>query len=538
MLWACLLLPRLALDDVLRRHPDPDAPLALVTGPVHKRVVHDCNDAARAAGLYPGQGLLAAQALLPRLPTVERDPARDAALRRFLAAWAYRYSSLVTLEGGDETPGTPDVQGCTSGAGGRARPGLDPGTPGTPAIVLEVEASLGLFGPWPRFEAQLRADLVALGITHRIAMAPTPLGACLLAAASDGVALADPQHLRHALGRVPLAQARLPGRQASDSGRNRADGARTSDLVADLASMGIRQLRQLLALPRDGLGRRFGAPLLLHLDRLLGDAPDPRAWYRPPDVFDARVELAYEVTHHPALLFPLRRLVNDLAAYLAGRDGGVQRFVVALEHEPIARESPGERDLGGPAHTPKHTEVVVGLLAAERDPARLFELARARLERTAIPAPVHGVRLLARELPPFVPAGRDLFDPRPAQALPWDALRERLRARLGADALYQLRSHPDPRPEHAQQRTPQLLREPDLLDLPPRPTWLLPQPHPLRDPAPQVLAGPERIESGWWDGEDVRRDYYVLRTTQGQLAWAYRPAGESDGGWMLHGWFA
>lgn len=541
MLWACVLLPRLALDGVLRRHPDPGRPIALVTGPAQRRVLHDCNDAARAAGLYPGQGLLAAQALLPvfdvhgctsaaggrarpgldpgmpgAVATVEHAPSRDAALRRFLAAWAYRYSSLVALEGED------DVHGCTSGAGGRACPGLDPGMPEAPAILLEVEASLGLFGPWPRFEAQLRADLAALGFTHRIALAPTPLGACLLAATNDGIALTDPAHLRHALGRVPLAQARLPG----------------SNTVDGLASMGIRQLRQLFALPRDALGRRFGAPLLGHLDRLLGVAPDPREWYRPPDVFDARIELAHAVEHHPALLFPLRRLVHDLGAYLAGRDGGVQRFVIALEHEPIRRESPGERDSGGPADTPDHTEVVVGLLGAERDPARLFDLARLRLEHTSVPAPVHGLRLIARELPPFVPAGRDLFDPRPAQALPWEALRERLRARLGAASVYQLRGHADPRPEQSQHRCLQLAREPDPLDLPPRPTWLLPQPLPLRGPAPEVLAGPERIESGWWDGADVRRDYYVLRTAQGQLAWAYRAAGETSGGWMLQGWFA
>jgi protein ImuB len=70
VLWACVLLPRLALDDVLRRHPDPERPIALVTGPAQKRVLHDCNAAAHAAGLYPGQGLLAAQALLPVFATI------------------------------------------------------------------------------------------------------------------------------------------------------------------------------------------------------------------------------------------------------------------------------------------------------------------------------------------------------------------------------------------------------------------------------------------------------------------------------------
>jgi protein ImuB len=59
----------------------------------------------------------------------------------------------------------------------------------------------------------------------------------------------------------------------------------------------------------------------------------------------------------------------------------------------------------------------------------------------------------------------------------------------------------------------------------------------LRGPSPQVLAGPERIETGWWDGGDIRRDYYVVRTSQGQCAWVFCAPGE-QGNWMLHGWFA
>jgi protein ImuB len=52
-----------------------------------------------------------------------------------------------------------------------------------------------------------------------------------------------------------------------------------------------------------------------------------------------------------------------------------------------------------------------------------------------------------------------------------------------------------------------------------------------------VLAGPERIETGWWDGGDVQRDYYVLETAEGQRAWAFCAPGET-GSFMLHGWFA
>lgn len=472
MLWACVLLPQLALDAVLRRLPDPDAPLALVGGPAQLRTLHAVNAAATQAGLKAGMRLTAALALLPDVAMVEHDPQSDARWQRFLAAWAYRHSSLVSAQ----------WPGC---------------------LVLEVRASFQLLGPWPRIEARLREELALLGFAHRIAMAPTPRAARVLAGLRDGLAVTSAGAMQELLDKVPVRRAVLP----DDSGER-------------LQRMGIRDLRTLRTLPRDSVRRRFGLPLLEHLDRLYGTADDALAYYAPPDHFDARVELGYEVENHTALLFPLRRLIGDLCTYLSIRDGGVQRFVLRLEHEGM------------------HTDVDVGLLAAEREPAMLFELTRNRLERVQIPKPVVAVRLLARELPPFVPATRDLFDVRAQQALPWPQLRERLRARLGDDAVYRVAPAGDPRPERAWRRVEgDDARIGEAPVRPPRPLWLLPQPVPLRDPRPRIVSGPERLESGWWDGDDARRDYYVLETSQGQHAWAFAPPGERAG-WMLHGWFA
>jgi protein ImuB len=318
----------------------------------------------------------------------------------------------------------------------------------------------------------------------------------------DGIAVFHLDQLRHALDSVPVRHAVLP-----------------DDAAARLHHVGLRELRQVFALPRDGLRRRFGPGLLDHLDRLLGHAPEQFSYYRPPDTFNVRIELPYEVEQHPALLFPVRRLTADLAAYLAGRDGGVQRFMLLLEHDDC------------PA-----TPVEVGLLDAERDPTMLFELTRSRLERVMLPAPVVALRLIARQLPPFVPAGRDLFDAEPTGSVPWEQLRERLRARLGNDALYRVCEATDPRPEHAWHRDDGTATD-SAPDRPPRPTWLLSRPIPLRDAALRILIGPERLESGWWDGDDARRDYYVLETSLGQRAWAFTSVGET-GHWMLHGWFA
>ena len=467
MLWACVLLPHLALDGVLRHRSD-DGPLVLVAGSANARTLVAVNTAAREAGLRVGQRLIAAQALLAHFEVLPYDKAATGRWQRFLAAVAYRYSSEVSL--------LPH------------------------ALVLEISRSMGLFGPWSRLAAMLRADFGALGFRQRIAVAPTAHAAWVLAGIGDGQAVLTSAALRPALQRVSVRKSHLP------------DAATEA-----LPGMGIRTLGQLLSLPRDGLRRRFGTELLTVLDRLIGDQPAGLVAWRPPDTFDLRIELTHEVENLGALIFPLRRMTSDLAVYLTGRDGGVQRFVLQLEHRD---QSP--------------TAVVVGLLAPERDAGMLFELARGRLEQIQLPGPVLGMRLLARDLPPFVPAGRDLFDERPAHALPIEQLRERLRARLGDQAVYQLGSTTDPRPELAQT----VAAGADAThERHPRPSWLFARPLPLRGAPPRILAGPERLETGWWDGGEVCRDYYVIETSLGQRAWAFCAPGEQSG-WMLHGWFA
>lgn len=469
MLWACILLPQLAMDGVQRQRANPDEPLALLTGSPQRRIVQAVNPAARALGLKPGQSLTAAHALTRGFASAEYDLVAIERWQQFLAAWAYGFSAQVSLH----------YPRC---------------------LLLEVQSSLGLFGPWPRFEARLRAELSALAFQHRIAVAPNPAAARVLVNIGDGLMAGDGQTLRQMLDPLPVDRLGLDATVTTACNR-----------------MGLRQLRQLLALPRDSLARRFPADVLRHLDTLLGQRPLALDFYTPADVFDARIELNFEVESHQALLFPLRRLTADLAAYLAGRDSGVQRFVLHLEHRVGV-----------------DTQIQVGLLSAERDPGMLFELTRGRLEHQQLPAPVLAVRLVARELPAFAPQHQQLFDERPQQNQPWEQLRERLRARLGDDALHGLGARADHRPERAWMNES---ISPVLPPSGPRPGWLLKEPQPLHEASLRILAGPERIESGWWDGEDVRRDYYVVQTRAGQRGWAYRQVG-SEGPLLLHGWFA
>jgi protein ImuB len=469
MLWLALRFPDLPLDAVFGA-AERQAPCALVEGPAQRLTIAHADGRAQAAGVRQGQTLAAARAWCPMLDARARDRAAERQLLEALAAWAYQFSDRVGLAG-------------------------------AAALSVEVGASLSLFGGWPALQRRLSDELRTLGVRHALAAAPVAAGAHVLALSEPGLVVLTQAQLVTALGAVPLERGGL-----EPAG------------VTALHGMGFRRLRELFRLPRAELARRVGTATLAHLDRIRGLAPEALAPYRPPDRFEQRLELEARIEDWPPLLFPLQRLVRALAAFLAARDGGVERFELRLEHDAHAL-----------------TRLPVGLLTPQRDAAALFECARGRLQRSALPAPVRALALVAAELPPLRPCHRDLFEPKRGEGLGWDQLAERLRTRLGDAALRGLATVADHRPERAWRFT---TAEPGAPPPPlPRPLWLLPRPLPLHVAPAEVLSGPERIESGWWDGADTRRDYYVIRTRSGQRAWAYVVPGASAG-WMLHGWFA
>jgi len=283
-----------------------------------------------------------------------------------------------------------------------------------------------------------------------------------------------------------------------------------------------------MALPRDGLARRGGRQLLDTVDRALGRLPAPRQFFVPPAQFSAKLELAAPVAHSEALLFAARRLINQLTGFLAARNGGIQRFTLTLLHERSAA-----------------TRVDIGLVAPTRDPAHLTLLVRERLGALALNAPVHTLGVEADDILVLAEANRELFADRAEGQGEWQKLVERLRARLGPQGVQGVAAEAEHRPERASRAS-----EPGTVSVAPargpRPLWLLAAPQPLREVAARphyretalaLVAGPERIESGWWDDDDVKRDYFVAQTPDHATLWIYRER-RAPGGWYLHGVFS
>jgi protein ImuB len=493
-LWVAAHVPQLSLLS-LAAHSSA-APLVVLDDARNPRIV-DADARAQAAGVRPGMMLAAALAAAPDIDARPRDAARELALMQRLAAIAAAYTPQVSIE-------APD------------------------GLLLEIKPSIRLFGGLKELCRQLREDCLADAVFARsgaqphFTLAPTALAALAAARAGARCFITDPHQLPARLKLLPVGVLRW-----SEEANTR------------LLAMGVRTLGELLRLPRAGFARRFGPAALADLDRLLGRCADPRRRLTRRERYVGRLDLDHEIENHDRILETLRPLLDELEQFLRVRQRGITALQCRFHHY---RAAP--------------TTCALRLAAPEADAARLQSLLRERLANLRFPEPVRRCELRAGALTDRPLASKSLWSAgerghAPANEMP--ALIEHLRARLGAGAVYGLSCVSGHRPENAWR-----VAEPAFNPVVSggragegspgapfrRPLWLLHAPQeldslrgrPRHGGALQLLAGPERIESGWWDGADVQRDYYVASDPRGARLWVYRQCTGARK-WFLHGIF-
>jgi protein ImuB len=494
MLWLALHLPRLPLDLVCRRLPEP------LRGKLPQAVVQDrrigwANACARQMGIAPGMPESSARARAAELIICERDNRSETAAMIEAALWALNF--------------TPQVSLLANG------------------LLLNIGASLRLFGGKEALTKQLRHGVAEMGLTPQMAVAPAASAAHLLARHADGRE-ADVGSLAALLDELPVWL--LDSLQSS---------------LPILDTIGCETLGHLRRLPRAGIARRFGSAVLKELDRAYGLEPEAHAWYQPPPSFNVEMELPSRAETTDALLFAARRLLMQLSGWLNARHCAVTRFSLRLHHEMLKK---------GPRAV---TTVAVAFGKPSRDLAHLSLLLHERLAQTSLPASVIALSLQADQVEPLAAPNTELFPTPAAHAESTTRLIERLASRLGHAAINRVVAVDDHRPEKAsvmmsacveddaRHRRFEVEQDPFRS----RPSWLLAKPLPLvvRQHRPfyqsplVMLAGPERIESGWWDDAPVIRDYFIARNEFHLLLWIFRQrpnAHGADEGWFLHGFFA
>ena len=422
------------------------------------------------------------------------DPLADRERLREITLEAQQYSPLVGLEEGE----TPE------------------------SFWLDLSGSELLFGGEQQLARRIQSELAEQGILARIAVADT-LGAAWAVShfSSSSLAVVPTTQQKRALMELPVAALRVP------------------DAVVDaLKSLEVVTIGQVMVLPPVSLPSRFGKELLHRLDQALGQAAELMVAERL--VEPIREEWLFEdpIVDRQILERVCDQLLERIVTVLGRRQAALRELTC---HWIGTSES-----------------ISLRLLRPTREHRYLSELLRLQSERIVLARGVTGVRMEVVET--GIPALRQglLFDDdvneRQQQSVA--ELVDRLSCRLGREAVLRSHLNPDPLPEYSCEDAP-WLNDPasdcwcgDPLCLRSRPLKLLRIPRPLQveQSAKSGLPtrinhssvvecdGPERIESGWWRGADLKRDYYRLDLATGSRLWAF--CDRNNGQWFLHGLFS
>jgi protein ImuB len=233
----------------------------------------------------------------------------------------------------------------------------------------------------------------------------------------------------------------------------------------------------------------------------------------------------------------------ELGKFLESRQCGVMKLECLLRHRHA-----------------EPTSCVLRLAAPVAGVDRLTELLGERLSALTLPEPVRSCELRSSSLVRRVFSSNSVWQPGEyggGAGTEATELIESLRARLGPEAVYGLQVLPGHRPENAwgvkepsaSKATASLADgrrsgHDDALRSFRRPMWLLPEPKllsereglPRRRGPLRLLGEPERIETGWWDGGDIARDYYTATDLHGVRLWIFRER-TAPHRWFLHGVF-
>ena len=346
-----------------------------------------------------------------------------------------------------------------------------------------------------------------------------------------------------------------------------------------LERLGCATWGHLRALPRGGVARRFGAPLLAALDQAYGTAPEAYAWLRLPEVFDAPLELSAQVESAGAMLFGVRRLLAQLQLWLRARQHGVLALELRWQLD-ARRANARHRDAWHQGDA--YGRLQLRTAEPSQDPRHLERLLAEHLAQVTLPAPVLYLRLRTLETCALRGHSLSLL---PDELRSGDSLHhllERVAARLGPESVRAVTLQNEHRPECMQSwqalgaqasavvatstgrpisfavqtgmacGTRATSQASTIAAQALYPTWLLPQAHSLSsgvDGLPEfhgplaLLVGPQRLELQAWDtGPQVQRDYYIAHSPGQGLLWVYRErlgAAQGQGAaWYLHGLFA
>lgn len=481
------------------------------------KVVGVCRHAS-AAGIVPGMPVAEASSLVgkhsTRLQLEKEDPQADRLLLARVAQRCQRYSPTVSLEESDR----PEC------------------------LFLDITGCAHLFGGEEGLAQRLTVELARGNWNFCVAIADT-IGAAW-AVARHG------QRSVHSWQIVPAGQS-----LAALRGLRLAALRLPPEVAEILTDLGVRRIGDLEQLPRASLVSRLGPAVAQRLSQAEGQALEILVPHRPIPCYRAEVSLEQPLEHSGIVENLSQQLLEEVLKQLPAGAGITELLCRYLQDSALP------------------LEFRVGLFRPSVRKRHLWELIRLQLENLRFDRPMVGASLRVTGTAPLECAQQELFEERtPSSERNFSILLDRLSSRLGREAVVRVRSVSDAQPEFAFQeepwlgtqrrpvpkvspkrkRTPESAMEEGLSCFR-RPLRLWKNPTPVRvlalapEGPPRELSwgkqrerivyawGPERIETGWWRGPAIARDYYQAETDRGRRLWLFRERGSSS--WYLQGVF-
>ena len=441
---------------------------------LEKQHIVQMNQTAQKRGLKLGMGLGSAASLCSDLQVHAYDSEIEKKKLEEIAHWLYVVTSDISL--------------CPPAG-----------------ILLKVSNMLTLYQGLAAYWEALHRHLKSLNVSFSFATGYSPLAAKLLAQTNFNHISDDNIWLQKQLGQQRLVATELPEK-----------------MVEKLNRVGIRHLKELLCVDIAEIARRFDIDLVNYIGRLSGQFKHPVDFYYPPETFKRYLELLFEIDNIQWIEKPLNKLLSQLEAFLKIRDQTAYELILTLH----------QRD--GLTQT-CHLSSAQGDYLAEK----WMRLSQLTLESVRLNAPVIGITLASSQVTQQQSDSPDLFNGQQGSLSPLELI-SLLQAKLGKEQVNSLRATNDPRPENASQLCQPLqnkntaAKEAPVKSKNVRPSILLPSPIPLIEKV-TILQGPERLSTGWWDANEVIRDYFVAKSTQGRWLWVFRNQHKQ---WFVHGLFS
>jgi len=487
----------LRTDWFCRLHPELLHLPFVLTAPDHGRmIITAVNPHAHQQSIVVGMVLADARAVVPSLKYFDDIPGLPQKLLRSIARWCIRFSPIATID-------PPD------------------------GIIIDATGCAHLWNGEQAYLSSIASRLKQIGYNVNVTMADTPGKAWAMAHFGDQSPGINCHDELTAFLFLPVAGLRLD-----------------VETIKRLDKLGLRQIRDILSMPRSVLRRRFGNHLLMRLDQSLGQQEEIIQPVQPVEPYSERLPCLEPIVTATGIEIALKKLLEVLCKRLQQEGKGIRKLIFK-----------GYRVDGN------IQAIDIGTNSASSNADHLFKLFEIKISSIE---PALGIELFTLDAP-------KVEDIHATQEKFWNKacglenpglikLLDRVSNKMGDNKIHRFLPVEHHWPERSvkiaasinEKLTTQWRTDRQ------RPIYLLQHPEPIKVTAPipdyppmlfryqnklhkvKKADGPERIEREWWIEEGQLRDYYAVEDEEGIRYWLFRSGHYSDKNyeWFIHGFFA